>query len=374
MMYITVPEINPEAIRIDLGTPMNSEEIRDAMDNISAILPDEDAARDLYTRYMILIAEQITNVSEAKEAVTIGSVSQKSTKLTATIDGSTIKNIALAVLGEAKNDKVIIDFVDKISELSDTDIDYNSAIDDAMDSVVHSPAPDVSFDINFWVNSKGKIIGLGLTVEQVSVYIQTVEANNNTGVRFAAENLLFEGNGINKSKKHTGSYTLSYNNMKILNVSLEDVDTKKLEDSIFDGKISIKVDSGIKSMLRMVLSSDVADLISGAEIAIVSSQDDKNGPSKASISYLVDDKLWASVSGESTIKDGGSVVIPSSYVDSSYSDEMTEWVMNADLYTVFGNIKKSGLPTEYATQIEALLGMLDAFRSQPEDSLSYYAF
>lgn len=360
--YFAVPEYNKEYLGVDMKEYMDDsyDEIDAAMSKILDIIPDEKTSKKIAERYITCVFKNLTSVDESKETISANGVSQKVTKLSLNIDGELMLSVAKAVLVELKDDEDIKGIVDKISEMTGEKIDYKKAIAEALeelsevDAAEINEAMEVEVSLDIYVDGKGKIVGAGVNAGPVEVEAYEVVKGNKFGeavkVGAGMGGIEFEGGGKEKGGKRTGEYAIEAMNMKIAEISIKDVDMKKLEKDLFSGSITIKLSDGLKSLAGMAgggIPSEIFDLS-----LVMDGESESKDKGSASIALMYKDDLVAKIGMTAEIKKAEKIKEISKYIDAEDEDKVLEWAKDFDIGKLADKLRKLGLDGAIVDQME----------------------
>ncbi len=380
-VYFSVPELNPTTIKASTNQgyysgPTASEIIA----QIVEIIPEEKITNRLLNRYMECIVEQIDDVDEETEAVEAGDVSQKLTRLTAEIDQETAVDVAIAVLEEAQEDKDLKKIINDIEGLEmfegeepDLYDNFQDGIDDILDDLEDmDDFSDESIDFIIWVNGSGEIVGIGIEVEDTEMSAVYVEKGKSFGVVIAAKNgsdtvFAIEGDGTKSGDKYTGEFGVEVQEAKLAVLKVENLDKKKADEGLLDGKFTFELSEGAVNMLKMSSADDkLVNLLSKAKLVVTSTAENEN-QGTAEIALYTGDTLWVSLSASAKTTDGGTVTIPTNFIEATNDSAMESWAANIKLDTLLANLKNAGLPAEMSMLLENTINPPMPEEPNPED-------
>jgi len=378
-MYLSSPEINDKAIRMEApleeifpsSARAEMTQSIEMLKKYAGLLPDDETTRRIIARYIDCALNADIDVEEESEKIEVEGISQKVTKSSISITEKTAISVAKEILKEAKNDEDIKKIVKDYAEFYGMDGDSAwSDVQSGIESTLNS-APDSSDldseevgQIHLYIDNKGDIIGLGFEAEGAEVTYLTATKGDKFGTEISVEgggqSISIAGTGTDKGGKITSEFYLKSNNMSLIKISFNDVDSQKLESGKFNGKITIELCDGAKSMLGMTgMDSEVMDLVSNLKIELAVSDNRFQIAVYNSADKLISLGLEASLSGDS------SVDIPGSYVDADV-DEPEEWLESLSIDTIIDNLEKAGCP--FTDDIENAYNMA----TDSASSNSYY--
>ena len=349
-LYLTIPQISEKAIRGEFDTTeylAAVSQMSDSTEQLEAlmnVIPDQKVTEKLLNKYIECVIKSVDDIDESSEKLSIEGTSVKATVLTANIDGETFANILTNVLTEVRDDKEIKKIITNISELEmyeDMGMDYDlfvESIDEILDEGFEDfESSDESIELDFYVNNKGDIIGFGFEEEGVEFLCASIVKGKNFASTISVESegqkIEFSGSGKNSGNKKTGEYKLSVMGFEVLTISLDGVDSKKLEEGTIVGTITLEPGSGLNTFTAM-LDSEISSLISDLKLEI-------KGTDKGSkLSLYSGEDLYIALGLEGKTTDNSKVNIPSDYMDSEDASDMMDFADAAEDYVTGDLIDK----------------------------------
>ncbi|MDF2541866.1 MAG: hypothetical protein K0S47_1584 [Herbinix sp.] len=154
-LFLRSPEISPSFLKITsavLGLDNPTEHLEAA--------PTTEEVTNFLSRYRDLYLNRTSNVTMEKNySLTVGELTDKTTKLTLSFSEKEQYDFLTAILTEAKKDPLLLKL---LPSLSITKEDYVSTIERSilyLDSVYPSPSEDIALQIIINVDHRGNIIG-----------------------------------------------------------------------------------------------------------------------------------------------------------------------------------------------------------------------
>lgn len=372
-LYLSCPEVFSKAIRtqVPMDDIADSSELENLPDiDILKSLPDEKVISELLVKYVKCALQSDVDVEEESDKLSVEGISQKATKMTLTITEENLEEMAYAIVKEAKNDKDIEDIIKSFAELYGYDGDevyeeftegINSLLNEKRSSSELSS--EELAEIYVWADNQGDIIGFGFEADGVEVTYQALSQGDKFAIECKmtvdGEEISYVGSGTEKKNKIEGKFFLKYNDMDIIEFAMSDIDNKKLEEGVFNGKISIQLSSQASSLLNMVdLDSDVIDIVKDMKLELQS-----DGNTFDITAYKNNDKL-IKISLSTQLSKGGNVDIPNDYidVDSDAIDEKFMQIFEPDAF--LDNLRNANVPSEF----------IDGLEENMNSDASYYEY
>ncbi len=373
-LYLSVPELNAQPIGFsgaDAGMQSYgvSNNAMDLITEVASVVPDEKVMKKMLNRYIACVIEQVDDVDEDSASFKIDGLTQKCTQLSVDLDEKLAVSIAKAVLKEAKDDKEIKAIIDDLEDIDELGINglssqFDNAIDQALDGLPDAkPSGETIMTANIWVNNKGEIIGIGMEDEYNEAYLITAEKGKKYAVcaeyiRNGSSVMSIEGSGTVKGGKRSGDFYAKYGDMKLVKLTLKDVNTKLMEDGVFNGTLTIAPADGINGMLSLAGQDEIASLISNLKLVVKGSSESTEDTDNT-LQLYQGDTLCASLRLTGKLKDDASVSVPDSYVDATNDEAITAWAKNIDRTTLVQKLKNAGVPSQWTSLLEMAMGSLD---------------
>ncbi len=369
-MYIKVPEINDTAIKAKLDgydVSTMTQEI-EAGEMLLNAWPKAAVIEELLVRYAQVIADEVDKIEKSKESVTVGDVTKKCTLLTITLDEETALNMVKAVLTEARDDKKIEKIIKDFSSLEMIGVDadeayseYQNEIDEALEELEDEVADSEEYlELLVWVNGKDEIIGIEEEQYSNSRFIVLDDGKNivsTISMEADGVSLAIDGSGKRSGNKLDMEYALSAMGMEVLKLTISDFDEKKAEKGLVDGTFVIEPGDGAGALLGAA-GDDMASLISGFRIEIQVAQKSMTDYS-ANIAVNTDDELFAQIAVSANEKDSTDVVVPEKFVNSESEDEMSDWILNANLAGLLDSLNSANASRIITSALEQAVDFLE---------------
>lgn len=380
-VYLSLPEMNSQPIRFDLGDIASGADTSQAnavMNELLEVIPSEKAINKLVVKYVKCIVKQVDQVNEKSEAVTVDGVTQKLTVSTVRIDDRLLKNAAIAALEEARDDKEIKEIITDLQNAptlnapDDLYNDYLSAVNEGLSALRSDDASfmgDEYIDLSLYIDGSGEIVGARVYLENDITEIEGRYIQVQKGNKYAEElnvsqktsssgdmdvEVCFKGNGKISMGKKTGEYKLTAMGFEIGAITVEKLDTEKLEEGVVNGKIILKPGKSIGSMLSMSTGDSSLKFISDIELVIDSdSKSIKNEDAKIALYYKGD--MCLAVHSDYKIGGAKNVKLPNSFANGSDGELAQNWAKSNDYNKFFDNLSDAGMPANILSELKDIL-------------------
>ena len=339
-----------------------------------------DESRELLSDYLDIIIENLDNVTKADTSITASGVSQDCTEYTAVVDYDTLVKCAKALLTKAQTDKELKEFIydylksieenyEKITvkyglspdyfgfDADDTLENIYDKIDEWKDDFPDFDEEDYTYNcsLSLYVDNSGNIIGIkavyanvwyGQNYSGFEAKLYTTKNKTEFGVDLDVESydygdkdeiVRFKGNGTIKGNKRTGDMSLSINDTKVANLSVEDVEFSKLINGSLNGKVTITP--------KEAILYEIGDEFKG--VSLVAELGGTIENVKLDISAVKNSKTLATLNIEYSHGKKSTISIPTNAIDIDETDEET-----LDFEKINDTLSKAGMPEELIEEIK----------------------
>lgn len=340
--------------------------------DVYGAMPKKSDAKKLIKNYLTAVVDSVEDVEKSKTTIEADGISQKVTELSFKVDGELLKNVSTSVLTELKDDAKLKKIVTNIAKAADADTDD---VDEAWETIEEAldEIDDVDWDevdnlgkMKIYVNGKGDIVGCDLRLDdgysEYAFTSLTAEKGNKFGslVEFSADGfeIAIEGNGKISGNKRSGKFVLnveSYGiNADVLEIETKKVNTKLLEDGIFNGSVKIKVPEGLVKLAEREMYGADLSFLSDLSIS-VSSTSKSTDKFKGSVQLDYNDKTCAKIDLSAKTGKSGKIEIPSKYVESDDYDEIEALVEDIKFDSLLSKMRKAKFPGEAIEAVEEIV-------------------
>ena len=337
-MYIELPGISDTAMETELTDELSMSLMPfRSSSNIKAVC-------SLMTGYTETATAEIKNVAESKETLDTGSFKKEYTALTAVIDNDTVQNVSRALLTKLRSDedakKLLFSTLytdgaqkDKINEMIDNGI-----------KGIPSVTLDTELKITLYVDNNNEIMGFKVFNDKFSVqYDDIVDGGRFYSALYVSAPELGQsdlrvmtGEGSLTDGKRTGSYSVEFSGMQLLDITVEGLDD-------ISGTMTIQPTSMAASLASMYLDMDISGLkLESTKNASPSSVDSELKYSDAGGTVFA-------LAAKITAKDGADIDIPSKVI--SEKDGLDRWTGTFDPMSVGKRLMETGMPSSLLQMI-----------------------
>lgn len=373
MMYISLPDLSKESLEIDLDemtggeiSAMAESDEMELINEILAVLPEEDEMDEMLQRYLIVALSCVKNIEESSETIEVNGIEQECTVLTLTIDQATLFDMMLAIMTEAKDDDELIEMVEEIADILGEDLDMESFLEEGIDyytELADSVETESGMEIISWtdyVDDSNHVIGRTVEIpleDGISVsYLTATDGNDFAYTADIAGFVAINGTGTTDDGKINADYTVSVANipvvgsLDVLNIEAVDVDEKEYENGYVYGTVILTVNEDVLSVLsqysdQLGIPAYVLELLNNYDISIeLETKEDYCG-----ISLMLDGELFLGITAEYKSTNASGLKEPSKTVD---IEDAQDWVESFDFDELIKNLEKAGVPDELVELVE----------------------
>lgn len=378
-IYLQIPELTKTYMGGELGDYIGDTdamlERQEANKELIQSLPKHAEVEKLVRRYLILVLENIDNVSIGrKKELKVEDISQKCTELKVTIDGETMQKVLEAVLEEALDDRSLEKIIVGVADADDLDGDeiyeeFIEDIEDMLDDIEDLADDDTKIKVSVYVDSKGNIIGIDSEWEDYwgkpTFSVLTAKKGNNIGyevsaVRYGSVILDISGKGKKSGDLLTGDFQVKSDGESVMELKVMGLDMEKLKRGYVNGKTEISLSSEMCDEIGDEIGvSAVSSLAKKSSLLLDCKSSANSVDCKMTLNYKEEEIL----SAEMVLKsgNGSKTSIPSgeSVIMIEDEDDFKEYYEEIDWNNFLSGLEKTGVFSEAADKLEDLLDDLD---------------
>ncbi len=381
-LLFAVPELNASYIAfngVDLNVDM--EKVFNNFKMISSVLPDEKTFEKLLEKYLEVIVQNIGDVEQHKDTLTIGDISQNCTVLTCEITKDDVFRMVKAVLETARVDEDIKELIEGlqnvVSESGQVDSEnlyelFVEYIDHALTEMqeseeLQSEDTDAmeTIEITNYINGRDVIIGRTLRVMGTEIFsygmvekgdqfefMGEIGANTDEAVSIS-------GSGTVKSDTYSGDCNLKVGGSSYFEMDFENYNAKLAANGMLSGIFRVRLGNALYEEMGSEAASVIRLLNPALEIDCGGDQDKSN----LSVRFLTNDELLIGLTAQTETGKPGSVSIPETAIDGNNVTEMASWAEQIDVEGFCAKLRGAGIPDELVDQIKAAFGTDSVFES-----------
>ena len=371
-VYVELPKLADKAIKIDIeelagvdfDEMLSSAEADEAMQMLSAVVeavPDSKTLDKILGRYIDVVLEEIDDVEQEKDEISVGDIDAKCTALQVTVKGKTLEKILKALLKEAKDDDDLWDIAEDFMEAvepgsADLIDEARDSLDDNYDEMIDElDGAFEGFDkleYTTYVNSKGEIIGRDIEYADMKIALYALEKGNNRAFEISMQQggikyFSVIGEGKESRGTYNGEISLEVAGQDVAVIEVSDFDTKEA----LKGKFVLKPSKTVSSMLPSLVS-DLEDEMGislkdfGIDVSNVSLAVEYNTTKKkdeiVDASYSIELRSGSNsiigISVDSVVSDAKKISAPSGAVNVRDEDDLEDWANDIDLSALLDSL------------------------------------
>lgn len=359
----------------DMMLPGEAEEdVTAMMEELRDKLPDRKTVEKLLNRYGKLALECIDDVDINKDVILKAEgVSQKCTKLTATIDDDTLSDIIEAVLEQAKEDedleKLICSIADLDEYLDPEEVykEFQEELDESLRYI--SVDTDMKIKMIVWLDGKGEVRGRSIEIDdgddKVTVEARMPQKGKNFGYRLLANadgtNVSLEGTGKRSGDKISGDFQFKYNGAGIMDIEVDGYNTKKVREGYINGSFNVQPSSQLMSLISMADFTSVTSRMGKVSLGIdLESDKNKFG---LGLQAIYDDEDLGTLHVDIETGKGKKASIPKqkNVIMAEDEEDAMDWYETIDWDKFISKLEKTELPSEIIDYLEDALDMMDYY-------------
>lgn len=217
--------------------------LRQQQELIFNLLPDGDTIAKILSRCADAALEQVEEVDEDTDTLTAGGVSAEYTALTVVLTEDLLQDMTEAVCGVLKEDKDVEDIIVNIETMTGASI-YDEFIEQ-LDRLPDRMRLSDEIEMTVYVDDGNEIRGRVIEMGDYTVRYAIPEDDGDVGFELVLENdgepvCRLSGEGRKSGDTIEGAYILEADETELATITVEDLDTSRLEDGKLTGKFMIR--------------------------------------------------------------------------------------------------------------------------------------
>lgn len=363
--YLTVPELSEQSLLMDMS--QNTDISSVDMTKLYDAMPSGQVIQSIAERYMDILLGGFSNVEKKTETLTLDPISQEVTVLEAYIDHVDLLEVAIAVLEQAKQDedlKAVLEdlgpwYNDMMEQSMAFDYEYSDTSFEPLDLYAEMIAgidaslaelqeqladadPENYLYLYTYLDQNNGIIGIKLVVsgmeEPVSCLTLTQDGQFVSEILFG--DMQVNGSG-NEADSLNGSYTVSVESEKLLDVKLENITQTS-------GVVYLEPSAALLAGIAEDMGMD-AGMVSMADVVLRISAEGTDENSQCTISVLSNEVSLFELDISGEMKEFQEFDLPVNVADSSDEEASYSWLMGLDIAGLITNLTEAGVPEELFT-------------------------
>lgn len=371
--YVQIPELSPSWMKASLDMTADGEavsaETMDAMMGLASdpavLLPEGATVSDLLDRYGNIVIDHMQEGASVEESVSIEGISEECTLLEGQIHEEDAKEMAKELLTTAQADEQLQELLTKWSEAmpeaGDLNAQFQSFAEETLADLESTDGTEESgseyIASRIWVNSEDKIVGREIAVcegvDTDAVFTWKASADGDASalmvdMQSEGSGFTLTGSSQNTDGMENGNYSIAIDGVTIMEIAMENYDTKAAEEGYPSGTFTITFPQGQTeeeynplSMFSLVLSlvSDKEDESGSVNLEVLSSG--------ASLGVLTIQGAESAEAVEAVAaEDMGTIY------DAASEEDMKAYEEEMSFDTILANAESAGVPAELITVLE----------------------
>ncbi len=353
-MWIGIPEISQVYIKSNIEAffenyyGFDTEEYSVDSDETSAFfaaLPSDQVLNQFIKKYANMIITGITDVKSDKETISLGTIEQECTVLTATIPEKELIQILISVLQNLKKDEMILNFYADMGKNSGEDPEWykNEFVDEInvllvdLDQALAEAKEENYIQWIDYVNDTQQIIGRRIRISGTEKEYYACMLMNFSEVYFQYD--LFNmiqicGGGKLSGMDFEGKFEIYSEDEPVCSVMVDEFSWSKYTMGQITGNYRITLDEyAIQGLFGDKINNQIV-------IDLTLKETDKSFG--INISTLIDNSPELDIYLKITHKQPMGVRLPENAISINHEEDMITWLETVDLETLINNLKKAG--------------------------------
>lgn len=366
--YLQIPELTDTYIGADLRDALGSayaktfsrswEERRERYKEAMADMPGKTKLARLLDKYAGIALSCVEDVDKKSKTLRIEGVEQQCTALEVTLDARTAADMLDAVLSEAEDDEALEELIANFAEAAGIDgSDTYDVFLDRLDALYKAFAGNRGGEalMTVYVNGKGEIVGRELEAGDLVLAWLMPQKGNRFGLELSAsqrgESYSLTGEGKRFGSRIDGELNVRYNGAPVLDVTADNLNLDTLKQGQLNGKLEIRVGSGIQKAAGAVEGLSVLQ-----DMQITLNAKSSADSAKFTLGLFYDGESMGSVTVNAQSKKSSKVKIPKekNVVFVEGLADLEDWLDEINWDKVVSRLEKAGLPRSVTSAIENL--------------------
>lgn len=356
--YLRFPDLSQEYVKLPgSNEPVALNEAayaampRLALQEVMNDLPKAEDLQQLASTVIDTVFEQITDVTETTEIVTVDGISQEQTLLTATVSESDLVKTAIAVLEKAKTDKTLQAILSSSTKVSADDADSRiqaGLAEDIAELTAELEQCDPGNYILFktYLDKSQNVMGRNISVHSADeapfelIDYRSAESKGTTATKMTFGYALFKADFVleGSETKTSGNYTLSFNNQKLATLQLSNL-------SETGGTLRLIPE---KALLDMFMDGADMPVSMLGDVALVLDYD-KTG--SLGVKLELNNELLVSFSLKGKSVKAEKITVPTQFLDGNNDENMRRFSQQMDPTAIVENLMKAGVPQSFLMRL-----------------------
>ncbi len=262
--YVGMPGYNE--VYISAAGEKTENKKSESSDGIIDFIPGKELNEKLTMKYIVCAAENVGEVREYTKTIDAGKLSKKATALLTEIDKEELAEITEIFVEEIKNDKDIREAIKKEAKaagVSEDDVIKNIEKVAREINSVYSEKLKTGLELSIYVDAKGEIAGYDFSCNKFEFSNYTLtkwfDVGNTINGKIGVIGFELVGNGKLENDKVKLNYALTVAGSHMADISIYDLNYKKMKDGLYDAKAQIVFTENMSKIGNMLFADDAKD-------------------------------------------------------------------------------------------------------------------
>lgn len=373
-VYAKIPELTKDVAKYDLEQFSEQfDEIFAKLEKFRKAYPDSKEVDKLFSKYVKLVLSCVENVEKEKADFECDEVTQKCTRLKATLKDKDIQNIIKTVCKEASKDKDLKKLFEDLCKSMEVE-EYEEAYERFVEGLesMEEKAEEIELGgkivVEVYVDGDAEIVGRVYKFvpdegNDVTVKIGHATKGSKRGFEASFKKgehvAKFAGTGKLKGNKVTGEYVLKVDGEKYFAINVEKLDLGALVDGYLKGHFSCEFDGNLgmitslipRQIRKGISSFSDVDIKLGLDLNVDTSAKKHN----IDLGVLKDGEELFRVALKGTVKSASKVKIPSKAVDVTDGSDLQSFLGDLSWDTLLDKLEDADVPKEYRDMMKEIM-------------------
>ncbi len=359
-MYLTLPELSEQSIRIDLAEiyGMDSTELYNAAEiqalyaAMAEAMPDAKTLEKLADKYMGILLEHVDHVEKAEETCSIQGIEQNVLTLEATISEENAIAAMVQVMQEMRTDKDVEKIIRSLAELDvhfgeEINADefyeeFQNALDMAIESAEYEYAGCETLYLKDYIDRHGKVIGRRISTDySVDAGYLILSDGKEFAFEAGAEDMKISGEG----NKDGSTWKLYADEQELVVLRVSDWQNTNLKKQKLDFTASLSLGRDVVDEMTYNMDNPMIKTIL-MNAALTIDVDADGDASNVVLGLQANGMNVIQISAETTAIEAGKIEVPSSSLEGTDDMEMMQWASSLDVDRILKNLEAAGIPRE----------------------------
>lgn len=286
--YFGVPELTDTYLKLSIGDGLNEEKYQEMLGKyakMQEVRPDRKEGRELLSKYLGLVFDQVKNVEKTKNVVLESDeVTQKCTQLKMVLSVEELRKIMKSICKELAKDEEVKEILKKYCEAKELEFEKELEVFQSdLENLEYKADLDYDFFgitqltvqlyLDDWCNVIGRVYEFDLGMENKAIFkVIAPRKKDKIGLEATAQvadkKVSLAGTGSIKGNKLDGQYVFKLDGKKLLKLQVENLRLNGLEKSHIEGHFTVTCAEGVAPMDLLEGLKSERDLYGALSVAL----------------------------------------------------------------------------------------------------------